>query len=200
MTKLDFLMELTEKLSSLPWEELEDRWNYYSEMIDDRMEEGLTEEAAVAEMGAVDDIVAQIVTDIPLSRLIKAKIKPQKRPTPGTILLLVLGSPLWLPLLVAAFALILALYIALWAVIISLWAVFISLAACALGGLAGGAVFAFTGEGYAGFALIAAGLICAGLSIFLFFGCKSASRGAARLAKKITLGIKRLFIRKEKAA
>ena len=46
MTKLDFLMQLHSKLEKLPQDELEERLNFYSEMIDDRMEEGLSEAIA----------------------------------------------------------------------------------------------------------------------------------------------------------
>lgn len=200
MNKPEFLLELTEKLSPLPQEEIEDRLNYYSEMIDDRTEEGLTEEEAVAEMGSVEEIAAQIVSDIPLSRLVKGKIKPKKRLAAWEIVLLALGSPLWFSLLIAVFAVILSLYVVLWSVIVSLWAIFISLAACALGCIAAGIVFAVTGSNLASFATIGAGIVCAGLSIFLFFGCKAATKGGLLLAKKITLGIKRCFIGKEKTA
>lgn len=200
MNKTEFLLELTEKLSPLPWEEIEDRWDYYSEMIDDRMEEGLTEEEAVAEMGPVEEIAAQIVSDIPLSRLVKEKIKPKKRLAAWEVILLVLGSPLWLSLLIAAFAVILSLYVVLWSVMISLWAVFVALAASALGCIAAGVLFSVTGNRLAGFAAIGGGLVCAGASIFLFFGCKAATKGIFLLTKKIPLGIKRCFIGKEKAS
>ena len=49
-----------------------------------------------------------------------------------------------------------------------------------------------------GLSLIAAGIVLAGLTIFLFYGCKAATKGAAVLTKKIALGIKSLFIGKEK--
>ena len=200
MNKTEFLLELTEKLSPLPWEEIEDRWDYYSEMIDDRMDEGLTEEEAVAEMGSVEAIAAQIVSDIPLSRLVKEKIKPKKRFAAWEIVLLVLGSPIWLSLLIAVFAVILSLYVVLWSMMLSLWAVFAALAASALGCIAAGILLAATGSSPAGFVTIGAGILCAGLSIFLFFGCKAATGGIFRLTKKIPLGIKRCFIGKEKAS
>ena len=57
MTKLEFLSALGKGLSGLPQDEVEERLNFYSEMIDDRMEEGLPEEEAVAQIGAVDEIV-----------------------------------------------------------------------------------------------------------------------------------------------
>lgn len=199
MNKAEFLLELTDKLSLLPPEEIEERWDYYSEMIDDRMEEGLTEEAAVAELGAVEDIAAQIISDVPLSKLVKGKIKPKKRLTAWEIVLLVLGSPIWLSLLIAAFAVILSLYVVLWSMIISLWAVFVSLAACAVGVTAACAVFAISGHGPVGVAMLAAGIVCAGLAIFLLYGCKAATRGLLILTKKIAVWIKNCFIKKEEA-
>ena len=51
MTKLKFLLLLNERLSHLPSKEVEERLAFYSEMIEDRMEEGLSEEEAVSEVG-----------------------------------------------------------------------------------------------------------------------------------------------------
>ena len=50
-----------------------------------------------------------------------------------------------------------------------------------------------------GLAALGAALLLAGLSIFLFFGCKAAGRGTVNLTKKIAIGIKSLFIGKERA-
>ena len=197
MNKIDFLTALTEKLSPLPWDEIADRWDYYSEMIDDRMEDGLTEEAAVAELGAVNDVAAQILSDIPLATLVKEKVKSKRRLNAWEIILLVLGSPIWLSLLIAAFAVVLSVYISLWAVVISLWAVFVSLIVGAVGGIAACIVIALTGRGITAAAMLSAGLLCAGLAILLFFGCKAATKGILLLAKKTILGTKRCFLKKE---
>jgi len=62
MRKAEFLNELEAGLVGLPKEDVEERLAFYSEMIDDRMEEGLTEEAPVAAAGPVDDIVSQILS------------------------------------------------------------------------------------------------------------------------------------------
>ena len=48
MTKQAFLAALGERLVGLPQKDIEERLTFYSEMIDDRMEEGLSEEEAVA--------------------------------------------------------------------------------------------------------------------------------------------------------
>jgi len=199
MNKQAFLAELRKGLSGFPQGDIEERLSFYSEMIDDRMEEGLSEKDAVNAIGSVDTIISQIIAGTPLTKLVREKIKPKKRLRAWNIILLVLGSPVWLSLLIAAFAVILSLYASLWAVIISLWAVFGSLIGCALGGIAAGAGFAFGGNGLSGIAMIGAGVVCAGLSIFLFYGCKAATKGTLLLTKKIVLWLKNCFMKKEEA-
>ncbi len=200
MNKQEFLAQLRKGLSGLPQDDIEERLTFYSEMIDDRMEEGLSEEEAVSGIGPVDTIISQSIADTPLAKLVKEKIKPKKSPGAWEIVLLVLGSPVWLSLLIAAFAVILSLYISLWSVIISLWAVFGSVIGCALGGIAAGIGFAVGGNSLTGVALIGAGIVCAGVSIFLFYGCKAATKGTILLTKTIVLGIKNGFIRKEETS
>lgn len=199
MNKHAFLAELRKGLAGLPQGDIEERLSFYSEMIDDRMEEGLSEEDAVSGIGAVDTIITQIIADIPLSKLVKEKIAPKKNLKVWEIVLFVLGSPIWLSLLIAAFAVILSLYAALWSLIVSLWAVFGSFIGCAVGGIASGIGFVFGGNGIAGIAMIGAGIVCAGLSILLLFGCKAATKGTLLLTKKIALGIKSCFIKEEEA-
>ena len=199
MNKLDFVLQLTEKLNFLPFDEVVERVDFYADLIDDRMEEGLSEEEAVREIGDLDGIVAQILADTSFSKLVKEKIKSKRRLNAGEIVLLVLGSPIWLSLGIAAFAVILSLYISLWAVIISLWSVFVSVAACSLGGILACVVFAAGGNGASGAAMLAAGIVCAGLSIFLFYGCKAATAGTLILTKKMALWTKNIFIKKEDA-
>lgn len=180
MTKVEFILELKEKLSALPPKEREDRLSFYAEMIDDRMEEGLSEADAVASVGSIDEIARQILGDISPA-LIDTKSKRKRKA--WEILLIALGSPIWVSLLIAAFAVVFSLFASLWAIIICLWAVFACFAGCALGGIVGGIILACSGNGYAGMGLVAAGLVCAGLAIFLFYGCRAATIGAARFTK-----------------
>ena len=199
MNKKEFLACLRERLSGLPQADIEERLAFYDEMIDDRMEDGLSEEEAVAELGPIDEIVAQIVAETPLTRIVRERMKPARRIRAWEIILLVLGFPLWFPLLIAAFAVLLSIYIVIWAVIISLWAVDLSFAVACLGCVAGG-VLLLIGTGVSpGLVVLSAGLVLAGLAVLLFFVCKAAGKGALILAKKIALGIKSLFLRKEKA-
>jgi len=55
------------------------------------------------------------------------------------------------------------------------------------------------GEWLVGAAVLGAGLACAGLAIFAFFGCVYATKGAAWLTKMTFVGIAKLFTgRREK--
>lgn len=196
MNKQEFLWQLRTKLSGLPKEDIEERLNFYSEMIDDRMEEGLSEEDAVHQIGNVDDIASQILAETPFTKLVKERIKPQKQVNFWIILLLVLGAPVWLPLLMAAFSIVFAVYTSVWSLIISLWAVCASVIGCSLCGILGGLVFAYDRNYLTGFTLIGMGLACAGLSIILFLVSKAATKSILLFTKKIVLGIKNCFVKR----
>ncbi len=199
MTKLDFLLSLHKQLSHLPQDEVKERLGFYCEMIEDRMEEGLSEEDAVTAVGSVEEIAKQILNDISNTHIPKKTAKSKRNLKVWEIILLALGSPIWLSLLIAAFAVVLSLYICVWSVVISLWAVFVSVAVCTLGGIALGVGFMVTGNSLPGAGLIAAGIICAGLTILLFYGCKATTKASVLLAKNIVTVIKNCFIRKENA-
>lgn len=199
MNKQEFLSKLQNSLSGLPQDEIQERLAFYREMIEDRMEEGLTEEEAVLAVGSVEEIVSQIVADTPLTKIVKENIKPKRRLTVWEIILLILGSPVWFSLLITVFAVAVSLYAVLWSGIISLWAGFVSLVACSFAGVIAGIVFMVTGNSISGIATIGAGIVCAGLSIFMFFGCKAITKGMLRLTKNMFLAIKHRLIKKEVA-
>ena len=199
MRKQEFLDALKSGLTGLPQEDIGERLTFYGEMIDDRMEEGLTEEEAIAAIGPVENVVNEIVAETPLTKIVKEKIKPKRQLRAWEIILIVLGFPLWFPLSIVAFVLILVFYIVLWVLMICLWVIEIALWVCALAGLAAGVLYMARGYVGLGIMLFGAALFVAGLSIFLFFGCKGATVGTAKLAKKIVHGIKRLFVGKERA-
>ena len=197
MTKIKFLLSLHDRLSGLPKDDVEERLSFYSEMIEDRIEEGLSEEEAVAAVGTVEEIVFQILSDIPLVKITKEKIKSKRRLKAWEIVLLILGFPVWLPLLIAASAVAFSLYLSWWAIIVSIWAVFGSVLVSAFCGVIAGVGFVIWSNVPTGLAVISAGLVCGGLSILLFYGCREATKGTLRLTKTITLGIKKSFVKKE---
>lgn len=199
MTKNEFLNQLEDALKYLPQSEIEERISFYSEMIEDKIEEGILEEEAVASIGTVEEIVSQIVEEFPLARIVKQKITKKKKLKAWEIVLLALGSPIWLSLLVAFFAVFFSLYVSVWAVIISLWAVFVSLVASGIGGVIGGIIFIFTKNTLTGVWMLGASLVLAGLSIFSFYGCEITTKYLIILTKKAVLWIKKLLLGKDEA-
>ncbi len=199
MTKMHFLMSLHDRLSGLPRDEVEQRLSFYTEMIEDRMEEGLSEEDAVAAVGTVDDIADQILADVSLVKIAKETITPKRRLKTWEIILLAVGSPIWASILLAVVVVAFSLLISLWAVVISLWAVFVALVACGIAGALVGIVYLCLGHGVMGVALTGAALVCVSLGIFLFYGVLAATKGFVALTKLCILGIKKRLAKKEVA-
>ena len=199
MTRQEFLDKLRKGLEGLPKDDVDERVNFYAEMILDRMEEGVSEQEAVLEIGDVDGVISRIMEDIPIKRIVKEKIKKEKNinMSAWVIVLLVLGSPIWLSLLISGAALAFSIFVSLWSVVISLWAVFASFIGCAIGGFASGVWYIALGNILTGIMLIGVGAFLAGLSVFAFFGCRGITRAYIRLTKKTMLGIKRMLVKKE---
>ena len=194
MNKQEFIELLKDKLSGLPSGDVEERLSFWSEMIDDRMEEGLTESEAIAAVGSADEIAAQIISEFPLSKIVKERAATNVKLRVWEIVLICLGSPLWLSLLIAAAAVVISVYAVLWSALISLWAVPAALAGGLIAGVISGVISIATQSAALGIALIGLGVLCAGLAIFSVFGCLAATKGCIFLSKKIFLGIKLLFI------
>ena len=213
MTKQAFLDSLQKGLGSLTESDAQERLNFYSEMIDDRIEEGLSEEDAVAQIGDVEKIVASILAEIPqrqsekqeaprvitkVEKPVHQATTPKKDKKKGMetwqIVLLIVGAPLWIPLMIAAFSVIISLIAVLWSVVATLWgALFGTLAGVGLGVTLFGICCIIAGKWLVGIACFGGGIACVGLAIFAFFGCIYATKGAAWLTKMTFVGIGRLF-------
>ena len=202
MTKRDFLERLGDGLSGLPRQDIEERLSFYEEMIEDGMEEGLSEEDAVAAVGSVEDIVSQTVDEIPITRLVAERVRPDRPMKVWEVIALVLGSPIWLTLLIAAAVVLFAVFVVIWVVALALCAVCIAPVAGAIACVAFAAVTVLRAGGQINWSLlttaaIGAALVLAGLAILMFLGCKGMTAGAFRLTKGLVLKIKNLFIKKE---
>jgi len=145
----------------------------------------------------VDEIVTQIIADIPLIKIMQDKMKRKRRMKAWEIVLLTLGFPIWFSLLAAVFAVGLSVYVAIWSVVVSLWAVDLAVAVGALAGLIPTIYYMSVGNWAGGVFLLGAALACAGLTIFLFYGCKITTKWIGILTKKAALGIKRKLVKKE---
>lgn len=162
MSKDEFLKQLNQALHSLDATERARTVQYYREILEDRVEDGLSEADAVAEMEPIADIAAGILADASARGVLRA------HRSGWSIALLVLGSPLWLALLLTLGAVVLAMYLVAWAVILSLFSVVAALGVGILAGIVALFVYWATLPMTAMF-LLGAGLICAALGIALFF-------------------------------
>lgn len=196
MTKTEFQRALCAALSGLPEADVERAVEYYCEMIDDRMEDGVPEVEAVAAVGKVEEIAAQVLSEVSLPRLIKNKLKPHRTLSGWEITLLILGFPLWFPLLIAAFAVLLSVYITIWAVIIALYATDLALACSALACVAACVIMLATGYGALALTSLGAACILASLTIFMLLGCNLAAKGLIALSRLFGRGVKRALIGK----
>lgn len=197
MNKEMFSKQLRKRLSALPQKDLEERINFYLEMIDERMAEGLSEEDAISALGSIDEIAKQIIADTSLVKIVRKKIRPQRRLSALEIVLLALGSPIWLSIIISALAIILSLYISFWAIIVSFWAAFVAVACFALCIIVFGAIIAVKSNLLKGIAIIISGLICVGLAILLYFICIVVTKGAVALTKKLVNWLKNRVLKKE---
>ena len=197
MNKEMFLEELKRKLIGLPQADIDERLAFYSEMIDDRIEDGLTEEEAVAKVGSVDEIVAQIMSEIPLTKLVKEKVKPKRSLRVWEIVLIVLGFPVWFPLLIAFLAIVFAVYVVIWSLAIAVYAVTLGITVSAVACIPGTIICIIAHRLIAAVFCLGAGVLLAGIAILLFFACIGITKGMLKLTKGMLMGIKRSFVGKE---
>ena len=194
MKKEEFLKELKRRLKGLPKEDLENRIRFYGEMIDDRMDDGMSEEDAVKEVGTVDEVVKQIAAETPLARLVKERTKPKRSLRAWEIVLLILGFPLWFPLALTALVLCLVGYLLIWVLDIVVYAVELAFAVASIGAIV--AFFASMATGQPMVFWLGAAILCAGVAILLAFGCVGITKATLKLSKRILIGIKTSFLRK----
>lgn len=174
MKKSEFLDELANRLEHLPHQEVTKIIRYYEEIIDDRIEDGMTEEVSIQSLGGLDDIVTNIENEMPITSMVKDQVikTVEKSRSKGVLLALtIIGSPLWLPLLLAAICVVISLVLTGWALYASGVVTFVSLAIVAVTGVGIGFVRIFTISLATGLAYMGVGVLAAGLMMLLFYPC-----------------------------
>ena len=194
MNKSEFLHILRHRLSPLPAEEREQHIAYYEELFSDMLEEGMSEEEAAAHLGDPDAIAEEILAEQPLPRLVKNRVRPSGGWTALSVTLIILGSPVWLPLLIALAAVLLSCFVVIWALILSVLAVAVAVGAAAVA-LVLAAIFGYLK--ISGFLLLGLALICGGLCLLTGLLLAALCRGAVRGGKWLWRQIKKLLVKKE---
>ena len=190
MTKKQFLKNLRRELSGLPRAEITERIGFYAEMIDDKMEDGMTEAEAIDSICTSDPIGSKVkITDEdPGTR--------SKRSTTETVLL-ILGFPVWFSILAALFAVVVALIAALWSVAVAFWATALSTAVAAPCAAIASIFYLFSGN-VAMFGMgMAAAPTCAGVAIIFYYIAKYFTIASAKITVWTFRSIAKMFKRKE---
>lgn len=181
MTKLEFVNELGDRLSSLSPDEVKPILDYYLESIADRMDDGMTEEEAIASLGDPGELAQKHLSEmvppkapepetktlvIPEKHL---ESKPQKRRLPlWAVILLIIGFPVWGGIGIGILGAVFGVYVAIWSVLLSL---LVAAGSMILGGIAGVvlACFGFVIPAGAAMLVLAVGLslCCTALGFLL---------------------------------
>lgn len=194
MNKQEFLEKLESALAGLGEEEIKKSTDFYAEILNDAAENGENEEEAVARLGSVKEIAQKIINETPLSKIVKENVKGHKL-SASSIALIIICSPVWLPVAVSLFAAAVSVYLSLWAAVASLFAVFAGLF---LGGfifIAAAAPTALSEPAKAGL-MLGAGLVGIGLSVFVFYLSVVLSKLLIRLTMLGVRKIKDKFMQK----
>ncbi len=186
MTKKEFLDGIREKLKGLPQNDIDKSLGFYDELIQDVIEDGVSEENAVKSLGSIDEIAEQILSETSVPKI----KKPEKRKFKmWEIVIIILGFPLWLPLVVTAFILILTFYICVWSILFSFYAANFSFAAASLLSLLSSFKFLFSGDILQFCGLLGAALVLGGLAVLTFLGLNAVTKFFAVISKKLFLKI-----------
>lgn len=197
MNKTEFMTELSQRLSGLNNEDIKKSLAYYNEIIEDCKEDGMSEEEAVASLGDIDEIATQIVMDTPITKLVKEKVKGTRTLRTWEIILIVLGSPIWLSLGIAFFAVVFSLYISIWSIVFSLFVTVFALFVSVFAFLIAAVWLLFKAAFVQSAIFFGVALVIAGVTILMYLGTYYTAKGIVILTKNIFKAIKKSFVKKE---
>jgi uncharacterized membrane protein len=217
MIKQTFLDLLSERLLSVTPERIAPSdavrtLDYYKHKIESSVEDGMPEEEAVAAVGHPDEVFRSVLEQFSPVRENESASEKERTASdrtedgrsagksPWRTVLLILTSPIWIPLLIAAAAIVFSLFVALWSLVISVWAVFVSLLASGAVVLASSVPMFFSGTMAEAFAAVGMGTAAVGAGLLFLVFSLIATRLAARLTACTFRGIISLFFRKERVS
>jgi len=192
MNKREFIEQLDYHLDQLPKEERYKHTAYYSELIDDMVEDGMTEEEAVYKIGAPGKIAEQILQQTSFQTLVRSRVKPKKGWTVLSIILIIIGSPVWVPLGLALAGVLLGLAACVIAFVVAIFAAVIGIAAAGVACM----VVCFGKGLLPTLVSIGAALALLGLCIIGFLACIYIAKGVFAGCRGFGRWVKSLFIRK----
>lgn len=201
MNKKSFLEMLKNRISHLPHSDVEKAITFYSESIDDRIEDGMSEIEAIESLGDIQEIADNIEQSISIPILVKEKIKESHNKSSNKALwitLIVLGSPIWGSIAFAVISVIFSIYLAIGSVIFSIYAVIASTIFSGGCGLVAGVIEGVTSSLVSGVMMIGIALSILGLGLIAINPMNYITMKLIKLNKNLILKIKSMIFRKKK--
>lgn len=201
MNKQEYLDTLRAALETKNAANVDGMIEYYDEMICDRMEDGMSEEDAVAALPAVHKVVEDAMLDMPIHKLATARVRESREKAEKKghgaiwIVLAVLGFPIWFPLAITLITLVLVFMLVLFIFVGVLYIVDISIGASALAVLLGGLSFTLGVFTFPGFLTgLGGALVLGAICILLIKPLNIVAKAVARFCGAVLIGIKKMFI------
>ncbi len=180
MTREEFLERLGDLLACLPAEQIEESKAFYNEAIADRMEDGMSEEEAVAAIGSPGAVAEAILDDLPA---VPRAIARTKRKSPTLLwILTIVGSPVWVPLLLAFAAIAITIYLCIWILALCVWIIALALGISGIAALALFICGIAVGNIPYILAMLGVGLGLIGAALFVSAGALAVSKQIARIS------------------
>ena len=195
MNKKEFFSVLVKQLQDLPLEERRRTENFYVELISDSVEDGLTEEEAVAKLGDPVMIAKEILGEnVDLFESVKKTSRTNKL---LIVVLLILGSPIWGSLLFAGLTILMCVYLFIW---IPIFVLTVSSLSCL-----GGAVLLMVTSPFLmfhnlplGLVQLGSGFLALGIFLLTLLLMKACWRMTIKATKGLTDKIIKIFRRKRR--
>ena len=129
MDKTQFCALLGNKLKPyLSPKEMYKTLNFFEEMIDDRIDEGLSEEEAVSQLGDIDIIVDQILDEHNIGKKqtkLVWRFVPRKIPTELGFIITILLLPVWITIFALGASLFIVILSIIFSIVLTIIAIFI---------------------------------------------------------------------------
>lgn len=126
MTKDEYLSELRAGLAAFSKDEVDRAVSFYEEMVDDRVEAGVSEEEAVGSLEPPAEAAARIISEMPAVPRAAARLRSPETPRSWSvafIVAVVIGSPAWIPLALGVIMVVVGCFIGLFGLLVAVWAI-----------------------------------------------------------------------------
>ena len=198
MNKEQYISQLKGRMEAAGITNVDERVEFYDEMLSDKIDSGMEEEIAVSSMEDIEDIIENARLEKPVTALVAERVikshEEAKKNGNGVlwIILAIVGFPIWLPIACVLFSILLTIYIVLWAMVFTIFMILLGFAIAAIASFAA-FIAMFFGITPITFGLcgLGAALFFGGITVLLFKPCVALAKSIATMIPAIFKKIKK---------